>query len=348
MDNSKFISLIDEIIKMKISDLHLTSDSYPYIRNKVGDVVPVENYGIMTGEDINNITRFLLGRNFDETTLDVSYSQGFTRFRVNMSRVIRGVSVALRMIPSVVPTPAEIHLPDSTLKATFADKGIILITGSTGSGKSTTMAAMLDYINAHTCRHIITLEDPVEFVYQSRKSLVHQRELGKQFHSFPEGIRSILREDPDIIVIGEMRDLETIEAAITLAETGHLVFSTLHTNDTVQTVDRIIQSFPSTSQNQIRMQFALSMKMIISQMLLPKADGSGRVAAREIMFNNDSIRNLIIRWETQQLYSVMELGKKDGMVLMDECIANLVDTKQIHTKIALNIMRDTWKLSSND
>lgn len=169
------------------------------------------------------------------------------------------------------------------------------------------MAAMLDYINAHTCRHIITLEDPVEFIYQSRKSLVHQRELGKQFHSFPEGIRSILREDPDIIVIGEMRDLETIEAAITLAETGHLVFSTLHTNDTVQTVDRIIQSFPSTSQNQIRMQFALSMRMIISQMLLPKADESGRVAAREIMFNNDSIRNLIIRGETQQLYSVMEL-----------------------------------------
>lgn len=348
MDNSKFISLIDEIIKMKISDLHLTSDAYPYIRNKVWDIVPVESYGVITAADLDQITQFLLGRSFDEGTLDISYSQGFTRFRVNLSRVIRWVSVAMRMIPSVVPTPAEINLPDSVLKATFADKWIILITGSTGSGKSTTMAAMLDYINAHTCRHIITLEDPVEFVYQSRKSLIHQRELGKQFHSFPEWIRSILREDPDIIVIWEMRDLDTIEAAITLAETGHLVFSTLHTNDTVQTVDRIIQSFPASSQNQIRMQFALSMRMIISQMLLPKADDSGRVAAREIMFNNDSIRNLIIRGETQQLYSVMELGKKDGMVLMDECIANLVNSKQIFSKIAKTIMRDPSKLDFDE
>jgi twitching motility protein PilT len=348
MENTKFTSLIDEIIKMKISDLHLTSDSYPYIRNQVGDVVPVESYGVISAADLDQITQFLLGRPFDEGTIDVSYSQGFSRFRVNMSRVIRGVTVAMRMIPSVVPTPQEIHLPDAVMRATFAEKWIILITGSTGSGKSTTMAAMLDYINAHTCRHIITLEDPVEFVYQSRRSLVHQRELGKQFHSFPDGIRSILREDPDIIVIGEMRDLDTIEAAITLAETGHLVFSTLHTNDTVQTVDRIIQSFPATSQNQIRMQFALSMRMILSQMLLPKADSSGRVAAREIMFNNDSIRNLIIRGETQQLYSVLELSKKDGMILMDECIMNLVNTKQIYSKTALTVMRDPSKLDVDE
>ncbi len=157
------------------------------------------------------------------------------------------------------------------------------------------MATLLDYINANSAKHIITLEDPVEFVYQNRKSLIHQRELGKQFYTFGEGIRSILREDPDIIVIGEMRDLETMEAAITLAETGHLVFSTLHTNDTIQTVDRIIQSFPAASQNQIRMQFALSMRAIISQLLLPKSDTTGMIVARELMFNNDSVRNLIIR-----------------------------------------------------
>lgn len=172
-------------------------------------------------------------------------------------------------------------------------------------------------------RHVITLEDPIEFVYKSKLSLVHQRELGKQFDSFPDGIRSILREDPDVIVIGEMRDLATIEAAITLAETGHLVFSTLHTNDTVQTIDRIIQSFPASSRDQIRMQFAMAMKAIVSQILLPRKDDSGRVVAREIMFNSDSIRNLIIRGETQQMYSVLETSKQDGMALMDDALINL-------------------------
>jgi twitching motility protein PilT len=157
------------------------------------------------------------------------------------------------------------------------------------------MAAMLEHINRNTQKHIITLEDPVEFVYENKKSLIHQRELGKQFDSFPEGIRSILREDPDVIVVGEMRDLDTIRAAVTLAETGHLVLSTLHTNDTVQTVDRIIQSFPPDEQSQIRMQFSLALKAIVSQVLLPKADGTGLVVAREVMLNNDSIRNLIIR-----------------------------------------------------
>ena len=182
------------------------------------------------------------------------------------------MTLAFRTIPNKIPEPEDILLPEALLKYTTKDKGIILITGPTGSGKSTTMATMLDYINANTKRHIITLEDPIEFVHQNKKSLVHQRELGKQFDTFPDGIRSILREDPDIIVIGEMRDLETIEAAITLAETGHLVFSTLHTNDTVQTIERIIQSFPADKQNQIRMQFGLAMKIIMSQILLPRKD----------------------------------------------------------------------------
>lgn len=231
--------------------------------------------------------------------------------------------LSFRRIPSKIPTADEIFLPPYLEKITFAEKGIILITGPTGSGKSTTMATMLDYINTNMKRHIITLEDPVEFVYKNKQSLVHQRELGKQFDSFPDGIKSILREDPDVIVIGEMRDLATIEAAVTLAETGHLVFSTLHTNDTVQTVERIIQSFPSEARDQIRMQFALAMKAIISQILLPRKDGTGRVVAREIMFNNDSIRNLIIRGETQQMYSVLETSKQEGMTLMDDTLINL-------------------------
>lgn len=346
MENTKFISLIDEIIKMNISDLHITSESYPYIRNKIWNIVPVDKYGIVTGFDVEAICEYLLGRKFDERTLDTSYSQGWARFRINMSRSIKGITISMRMIPCVIPSPADIQLSDTILQATNADKWIILITGPTGSGKSTTMATMLDYINNHSYRHIITLEDPVEFVYQNRKSLIHQRELGKQFHTFGEWIRSVLREDPDVIVIGEMRDLETMEAAITLAETGHLVFSTLHTNDTVQTVDRIIQSFPAVAQNQIRMQFALSMRMIISQVLLPKSDTSGMIVAREVMFNSDSVRNLIIRGETQNLYSVLELGKQNGMILMDEAILQLLANHKIYTKTAQTAMRDPSKIDS--
>jgi twitching motility protein PilT len=233
---------------------------------------------------------------FTVQTIDTSYERDKTRFRVNISRVIHGgTTIAMRRIPSVIPEPESIGLPKHLLDLTVSEKGIILVTGPTGSGKSTTMAAMLEHINRNTQKHIITLEDPVEFVYENKKSLIHQRELGKQFDSFPEGIRSILREDPDVIVVGEMRDLDTIRAAVTLAETGHLVLSTLHTNDTVQTVDRIIQSFPPDEQSQIRMQFSLALKAIVSQVLLPKADGTGLVVAREVMLNNDSIRNLIIR-----------------------------------------------------
>ncbi len=237
----------------------------------------------------------LLGHAFEETTTDVSFSHKECRFRVNISRTITGISIAFRTILTIIPEPKDILLPNSLLEATHTNKGLILITGPTGSGKSTTMATLLEYINRTARKHIITLEDPVEFVFKNKLSLIHQRELGKHFASFGTGIRSVLREDPDVIVIGEMRDLTTFEAAITLAETGHLVFSTLHTNDTVQTVDRIIQSFPANMQNQIRMQLGLTMKAIVSQVLIPRADNTGRIVAREIMFNNDSIRNLIIR-----------------------------------------------------
>jgi twitching motility protein PilT len=346
MDNTKFTSLISEIIRTNTSDLHLTSDTCPYIRNKVGDIVPVKNYGIISAAELMEICEFLIWKKFEAHTIDTSYSQGGARFRVNLSHTIHGINVAMRMIPSIIPTPEEIHLPESLLKVTTANKWLILITGPTGSGKSTTMATMLDYINTTTQRHIITLEDPVEFVYKNKESLIHQRELGRQFESFSDGIRSILREDPDVIVIWEMRDLATMEAAISLAETGHLVFSTIHTNDTVQTVDRIVQSFPVNAQNQIRTQFALAMRAIVSQILLPKNDVSGRVVARELMFNNDSVRNLITRWETQHLYSVLELSKQDGMNLMDEALMDLVKSNQISIKTARVSMRDTSKLDA--
>jgi twitching motility protein PilT len=190
------------------------------------------------------------------------------------------------------------------------------------------------------------LEDPIEFVHKNKKSLVHQRELWKQFDNFPDGIRSILREDPDVIVIGEMRDLATIEAAITLAETGHLVFSTLHTNDTVQTIDRIIQSFPIDKQNQVRMQFGLAMRLILSQILLPRKDKAWRVVAREIMMNSDSIRNLIIRGDTQHMYSVLETSKNEGMILMDDSLIQLYKRWTINLESVRNSIRDFSRVSS--
>ncbi|MDD2693760.1 MAG: PilT/PilU family type 4a pilus ATPase [Candidatus Gracilibacteria bacterium] len=320
MEASKFLLLVDDVIKNDISDLHITPQDYPYIRNAIGEIVPVEAFGKLNDEDIATICTIFLGRPFTERTLDVSYERTGTRFRVNISQVLKGVCISMRTIPSVIPKPEDILLTKELLNLTQVEKGIILVTGPTGSGKTTTMAAMIEHINQTSSRHIITLEDPVEFVYENKKSLIHQRELGKQFDSFAEGIRGILREDPDVIVVGEMRDLATIETAITLAETGHLVFSTLHTNDTIQTIDRIIQSFPAASQNQIRMQLGLALTGVISQMLLPRADQSGRVVAREIMLNNDSVRNLIIRGETQHMYSILEISKKDGMMLMDDAI----------------------------
>jgi twitching motility protein PilT len=346
MQLQKFLMLIDEIIQQKISDLHITPNDYPYIRDKVGDIVPVESFGKLGDDDIKDICNLLISREFTEKTMDLSFEYKNTRFRVNISRVLRWVCLAFRTIPNVIPKPEDIMLPESLLEYTAKDKGIILITGPTGSGKSTTMAAMLDYININTKKHIIMLEDPIEFVHQNKKSLVHQRELWKQFESFPDGIRSILREDPDVIVIGEMRDLETIEAAITLAETGHLVFSTLHTNDTVQTIDRIIQSFPVDKQNQVRMQFGLAMRLILSQILLPRKDKWGRVVVREVMMNSDSIRNLIIRGDTQHMYSVLETSKSEWMQLMDDCLVNLYRRGAISLDSVKNSIRDFSRVSS--
>ncbi len=345
MQVQKFLMLIDEIIQQKISDLHITPNDYPYIRNKVGDVVPVESFWKLGDDDIKDICNLLLSREFIEKTIDLSFEYKGSRFRVNISRVLRGVTLAFRTIPTIIPKPEDIMLPESLLEYTAKDKWIILVTGPTGSGKSTTMAAMLDYINTHHKRHIIMLEDPIEFVHQNKSSLVHQRELGKQFDSFPDGIKSILREDPDVIVIGEMRDLETIEAAITLAETWHLVFSTLHTNDTVQTVDRIIQSFPADKQNQVRMQFGLAMRLIMSQILLPRKDKWGRVVVREIMMNSDSIRNLIIRGDTQHMYSVLETSKQEWMQLMDDNLISLYRRGAITLDSVKNSIRDFSRVS---
>lgn len=214
------------------------------------------------------------------------------------------------------------------------------MTGPTGTGKSTNIAAMIDYINKNFSKHIITIEDPIEFEFHNDKSLINQREIGIHTESFPSAIRAALREDPDVIVIGEMRDPETIKAAITLAETGHLVFSTLHTNDTVQTIDRIVDVFHPEQQDQIRMQFAMSLLGVVSQRLLPRNDMDGRIAAREILLNNDAVRNLIITGKTHQLYSVLEVGQKNGMILMDKYLIALFKKGFISKETLLSFARD--------
>ncbi len=346
MELQKFLTLMDEVITNKISDLHITPLDYPYIRNSIGEMEALEKYEKLTNEDVLDICKILLSRPLTEGTLDISFEYHGTRFRVNISHVIRWVCISFRSIPSVIPTAESIMLPEYLLKAAHSEKWIILITWPTGSGKSTTMATMLDYINRTMRRHIITLEDPIEFVYKNNKSLIHQRELWKHFASFPDGIKSILREDPDVIVIGEMRDLATMEAAITLAETGHLVFSTLHTNDTVQTIDRVLQSFSVDKQNQVRMQFWLAMRAIISQILLPKKDGTGRVVAREIMFNNDSVRNLIIRGDTQHMYSVLETSRQEWMLLMDDSLIWLYKRGHIVASTVEYNIRDKSRLTA--
>jgi twitching motility protein PilT len=345
MQIERFKSLIEDIIKNRISDLHFSSNEYPYIRNHVWDISPVQMFGKVNEEDLSQIIEFLLTRPLSETTIDISYEQSGTRFRVNISRVIHGLTISMRTIPSIIPEPEAIWLQKHLLDLTIAEKWIVLITGPTGSWKSTSMAAMIEHINRNSQRHIITLEDPVEFIYENKKSLIHQRELGKQFDSFPDGIRSILREDPDVIVVWEMRDLDTIRAAVTLAETGHLVISTLHTNDTIQTVDRIIQSFPPDEQAQIRMQFSLALRAVVSQVLLPKADGTGRVVAREIMLNNDSIRNLIIRGETHHMYSILEISKQEGMILMDDAIIDLYRRKYVTRSIIEKYIHDKSRIA---
>ena len=345
MELQKFLNLIDDIIKNNISDLHLTPNDYPYIRNMIGSIMPVEAFWKVSNVDIASVCEILLSRPFSEKTLDISFERWSTRFRVNISRVIKWICISFRAIPSKIPEPEEILLSKKLLNLTKVEKWIILVTGPTGSGKSTTMAAMVEHINRNTSRHIITLEDPVEFLYENKKSLVNQRELGKQFDSFANGIRSVLREDPDVIVVGEMRDLETIETAITLAETGHLVFSTLHTNDTVQTIDRIIQAFPAVSQNQIRTQLALTLTAVISQALLPRKDQTWRLVAREILLNNDSIRNLIIRGETQHMYSILEISKQDGMILMDDAIIEHYKNGLVSREIIDQYIRDRDRIT---
>ncbi len=310
------------------SDLHVSADSIPMVR--VHGQMKRLNLPKLSGKEVEDLIFGVMNESqkalFLEK-LELDFSTKLTnnvRFRVNAFHQINGLAAAFRVIPNEIKTFEELHVPDVMRKLSMKEKGLILLTGPTGSGKSTTLAAMIDEINEKKHCHIITVEDPIEFVHSSKNSLVNQRELGHDTWSFTAALRSALREDPDVILVGEMRDLETVSLALTAAETGHLVLATLHTSSATKSIDRIIDMFPKEQQAQVRSMLSESLEAVCAQRLMPKKGGNGRVPAIEIMVANSAIRNLIREEKTYQIPSVIQAGTKEGMQSLDQSLYNLV------------------------
>jgi len=343
-------TLLAIAISKQASDLHLTVGVPPIVRID-GRIFSLENHAKMMPNNTEKLVFSMMNekqKNFFEGRgeLDFSYSvAGIGRFRVNAFRQRGSVAAAIRMISPKIVTLEELGMPPVLKELAFKPRGLVLVTGPTGSGKSTTLAAMIDLINREQEGHIITLEDPIEYLHSHKKSIVNQREIGLDSDSFASALRVSLRQDPDVILVGEMRDMETISTAITAAETGHLVFATLHTSDAAQTIVRIIDVFPSYQQQQIRIQLSMSMQGIISQQLLPRCGAPGRVAAVEIMVANPAIRNLIREGKTPQLYSVMQTGRQLGMQTMDGALRNLYLQGIISHEDAISYAADSDNLS---
>nr|WP_269467435.1 type IV pilus twitching motility protein PilT [Anoxybacter fermentans] len=321
--------LCDVAFDPLISDLHLTVNSPPIVRIN-GDLQPLARYeSVLSYKQLIEIAKYLMSeeqyREFEEKgEYDFSYSlESVGRFRVNAYFQRGTVSLALRVIPNKIPSIDDLGLPLVIKELAMKKNGLILCTGPTGSGKSTTLASMLDLINCTRTCHIITLEDPIEYLHTHKKSLIHQREIGADTQSFASGLRAALRQDPDVILVGEMRDLETISIALEAAETGHLVLATLHTNNAPGAIDRIIDVFPPNQQQQIRIQLATVIQGVIAQQLVKRVDRRGRVAAVEVMVATPAIRNLIRENKAHQIYSVIQTGARFGMQTMDNCLIRL-------------------------
>jgi len=355
-----FKHIVELTIKEGYSDIHIVSESFPVIRNNSWDITKVSTVWVWENsleiepfhkKDVMEIIKFILWPSklqifVDTFEIDGSYQFKNTRFRINCYYDTKGFAVALRLIPQEIPNLKNLWFWEQVFSMCRKSKWLILVTGPTWVGKSTNLAWMIDYINTNFNKHIITIEDPIEFMFNNKRSLINQREVGIHTKSFANAIKSSLREDPDVIMIWEMRDPETVQAAITLAETGHLVFSTLHTNDTVQSIDRIVDIFPEGKQEQIRMQLAMSLIGIISQQLLPKKDVDDRIAAREILLNNDAVRNLIITGNTHLLYSVLETSWKHWMILLDQYLEALYKKWLISEETLISHARDKNNIES--
>ena len=335
------VTILKTAVQKGASDIHICVNKPPMMRLN-GEVVPVDPaLTPLTAEQSKTLIysalydeqRAKLEKDWD---LDCSFAvTGVSRFRLNVLVARNGVEAVMRVIPSKIPTPEELGLPPTIVNFSKIPKGLILVTGPTGSGKSTTLAALINQINIQRKGHILTVEDPIEFTYEPQACVVRQREIGQHTRSFNNALRAALREDPNVILVGEMRDLETIQLTITAAETGHLTFATLHTQDAPSTVDRIIDVFPPHQQTQVRVQLAASLQGVVSQILLPRKDGHGRVAAREIMVMTPAISNLIREGKTHMIYSAIETGAKFGMMPMDRAMAMLVKQNIVAMEVAL-------------
>lgn len=330
--------LLEKAYEEHASDLHIIVNSPPILRID-GELHPVGGYPL-SRVDTENMAKDLIPESLwehfiEQGEVDFNYElEGKSRFRLNAYHQRNSISIAIRTIPATIPTIADLNLPKTLEDLMDKPQGLVLVTGPTGSGKSTTLAAMINYINRNFAKHIITLEDPIEYVHQHIKSIINQREVGTDTKSFANGLRASLRQDPDIILVGEMRDLETISTAITAAETGHLVLATLHTSSAAQTIDRIIDVFPPHQQRQIRLQVSNVLQGIISQRLFPVREGGGRVAATEILINTPSVANLIRNEKIHQIQNVLQTSRAQGMHTLEMSIQSLVKNGTISNESA--------------
>jgi twitching motility protein PilT len=321
--------LLEHMVARDASDLHVTVGTPPVIRVR-GEVERVEEYNPLTPEETQELLYRILSSEQQKhlelkRQLDFSHSiPGLARFRVNVYFQRESIGAAFRLIPAEIKTLEELGIPSTLHLLAQKPRGLVLVTGPTGSGKSTTLAAIIDEINRNRSEHILTIEDPIEFLHRHKRCIVNQREIGPDATSFAEALRAALRQDPDVILVGEMRDLETISTALTAAETGHLVFGTLHTQSAPSTIDRIIDVFPAEQQEQIRIQIASSLQGVVTQALLPTADGTGRVPALEVLLPDDAVRNLIRQGKVEQVYSVMQTNSSRGMMTMEQSLADLI------------------------
>ncbi len=343
--NGDVVSALEQVLFHGASDLHVTANSMPMLRVD-GRLRPVAGAGIWNAEEVVTAVRGLMSDEQKDTfdtahELDFAYAlPGGTRFRVNCYQQRGATGAAFRIISTTIRSLEELGVPDVVAQFATLPRGLVLVTGPTGSGKSTTLAALIDLVNRTRYDHIVTVEDPIEYVHSNKRSLVNQREVGNDTHSFTAALKHVLRQDPDVILIGEMRDLETISVALTAAETGHLVFATLHTQDAAQTIDRIIDVYPSHQQDQIRTQLAATLQGVVSQTLVPRASGIGRVIATEVLLTTPAIANLIREGKAHQITSSMQAGRALGMHTMDQHLADLVNEGEITRDAAFEKAHD--------
>jgi twitching motility protein PilT len=339
-DDIHINDLLSLVVDWRGSDLHLASGSPPVVRVN-GDLRPITEMPVLNGSQIRQMVYSILTQKqrekFEaELELDTSYAlPGKGRFRVNVFLQRDAVGAVMRVIPYNVVDFDALGVPPAVKTWAFLPRGLVLITGPTGSGKSTTLASLIDIVNRERAVHIMTVEDPIEFLHNHKRSLINQREVGEDTHSFESALKHVLRQDPDVILVGEMRDLETISTALTAAETGHLVFATLHTQDAPQSIDRVIDVFPAHQQQQIRVQLASALQGICTQQLLPTRDGQGRAISCEVMVATPAVRNLVREGKTHQIYSVLQAGGRYGMVTMDMSLAQLVRSGRITQDVAM-------------